>query len=81
MDRFTKVILEKLLRHGYVGARHTALENLPKGFPKHLHKEARKTAEELVKKGLIILKPTGYGLQVSLNSRMMAEIEETIRDP
>jgi len=81
MDRFAKVILEKLLRHGYVGARHTALENLPKGFPKHLHKEARKTAEELVKKRLIVLKTTGYGLQVGLSPRVMAEIEETIRDP
>jgi len=81
MDRFAKAILEKLLRHGYVGARHTALENLPKGFPKHLYKEATRTAEKLIKKGLIILKPTSYGLQVSLNPHMIAEIQEAIKDP
>ena len=45
MDTLDKAILHKLLRHGYIGAKHTALENLPKGFPKHMHKELMKTAK------------------------------------
>ena len=76
-----KAILHKLLRHGYVGARHTALENRSKGFPRHMHKELMKTADKLIKKGLITPKPTGYGIQVSLNPRRMAEIERVIKDP
>ena len=80
MDGLEKAILHKLLRHGYVGGKHTALENIPKGFPRHLHKELMKTAEKLIKKGLITPKPTGYGVQVSLNPRKLAEIEEIIRD-
>lgn len=74
-------MLNKLLRHGYIGGRHTALENLPKGFPRHLYKEAIKTAKKLIKKGLITPKPTSYGLQVSLNPHKIAEIEEMIKDP
>ena len=81
MDKFEKAILHKLLRQGYVGARHTALENIPKGFPGHLHKELMKTAEKLIKEGLIMPKPTGYGMQISLNPRKLAVIEEIMRDP
>lgn len=82
MDKaVAKAILHKLLRHGYVGARHTALENLPKGLPRCLHKEAMKTARKLIKKGFITVKPTSYGLQVSLNPHRIAEIEEIINDP
>ena len=81
MDTLDKAILHKLLRHGYIGAKHTALENLPKGFPKHMYKELMKTAEKLIKKGFIVVKPTGYGTQVSLNPLRMAEIERIINDP
>lgn len=82
MDKaIVKTILNKLLRHGYIGARHTALENLPKGLPRHLYKEARKTTKKLIKKGLVTLKPTGYGMQVSLNPNVIEEIEKEIKDP
>lgn len=80
-ENIAKTLLHKLFRHGYIGAKHTAIENLPKGFPKHLHKEVMKTAEKLIKNGLIILKPTAYGMQISLNPHKIAEIEEKIRDP
>ncbi len=30
--------------------------------------------EELIKEGLILSKPTGYGLEVSLNPRMIDQI-------
>ena len=80
-EAIAKALLHKLFRHGYIGAKHTAIENLPKGFPKHTHKEVKKTAEKLTKNGLLILKPTSYGIQVSLNPHKIAEIEEKIRDP
>lgn len=81
MDKIAKAVLEKLLRHGYVGGRHTALENLPKGFPRHAHGEVMETAEKLMKQGLIILKPTSYGTQVSLDPHRITEIERIINDP
>lgn len=76
-----KKILEKLLRHEYIGGKHTAFENVSRGFPKHVVGEVRKTAKELLKMNLILQKITSYGLQVSLNPRKMAQIEEIIRDP
>jgi len=76
-----KKILEKLLRHECIGGRHTAFENVSRGFPKHLIGEVRKTAKELVKMNLIMQKITSYGLQVSLNPRKMEQIEKIIRDP
>lgn len=40
-----------------------------------------KTAEKLIKKGLLIPKSTDYGVQISLNPHKLAEVEEIIRDP
>lgn len=76
-----KAVLAKLYRHGYIGGRHTSVDNIPKGFPKHVYGKVKKVAKELIKQNFIMVKPTAYGLQVSLNPRKMAEIERIIRDP
>lgn len=84
MSEIVKAILDKLFRCGCIGAgkpKHTALENLPRGFPRHLHKEVMKTTKRLIKKGFIVKKPTSYGLQVYLNIYMKSAIEEIIKDP
>ncbi len=73
-------ILYKLAKHGYIGGRHTAFDNIPKGAPQHLHKEILETARQLVKEGFLLLKPTGYGLHVYLNPRKMDEITEIIKE-
>ena len=67
-------ILLKLYRRGNWGGRHTAFENLKRGFKdselgKGGLKRVEKMARELVRSGLIVPKPTSYGLQVSLNPR------------
>jgi len=76
-----KAILAKLYRHGYIGGRHTSVDNIPKGFPKHVYGKVKKVAKDLMKQNLIMVKPTAYGLQVSLNPHKMVEIERIIRDP
>lgn len=55
-----------------------AFDNVPHGFPKELWKDVRQELEELVRDGLVVEKPAGYGLQVSLNVGKKAEIEEII---
>lgn len=45
-------LLRKLSKHGYWGGRHTAFDNLHKGFPKHLVKEIRKMADQLIKENI-----------------------------
>lgn len=49
-----KVILDKLLSHGYVGRKHTPEDNIPKGFPKHMYEEVRKALKNLVREGLVL---------------------------
>lgn len=73
-DQTKATILFKLYRRGNWGGSHTAFENLKKGFKeselgKGGLKRVEKMARELVRAGLIVLKPTNYGLQVSLNPR------------
>jgi len=81
VNELTKAILEKLYRHGYIGAKHTSIDNVPKGFPKHRYGEIKKVTKQLIKEGLIIAKPTAYGLQISLNQHRMDEIKGIIREP
>ncbi|MBS7615533.1 hypothetical protein KEJ18_07405 [Candidatus Bathyarchaeota archaeon] len=69
-----KTILEKMMRHQYIGVRHTSIDNLPKGFPKHLRKDVLKVAKALIKEGYLLAKPTSYGLEVSINPNKLKEI-------
>jgi len=73
-DQIKATILFKLYKRGNWGGSHTAFDNLRKGFKdseldKGGLKRVEKMARELVRVGLIIPKPTSYGLQVSLNLR------------
>ena len=77
---FKKIILRKLFRLRVIGGKHTAIENLTKGLPKHAIGEAKDAVKELIKEGFIIQKPTSYGLQVSLNSEKIDEIIKIIEN-
>lgn len=67
-------ILHKFARHGWWKARHTSFDNIPKGAPKHLRGKIKDAAEQLIKDGLLIPKPTSYGMEVSLNFDRKKEI-------
>ena len=72
-------ILFKLHKRGNWGASHTAFDNIKKGFNerdfgKRGTKIVDRIAKELVREGLIITKPTHYGMQVSLNPRQSERI-------
>ena len=69
-----QIILRKLFRRRIIGGKHTAFEHVTAAIPKHLHGDAKKMAEELIKQGLILTKPTSYGLQISLNPDRIDEI-------
>ncbi len=73
-EQVKATILLKLYKRGNWGGSHTDLDNLRKGWKtQDLGKRGlgrvEKLAKELVREGLIIPKPTHYGLQVSLNPR------------
>ena len=78
-DQIKATILFKLHKRGNWGASHTAVENIKKGFGdrdfgKHGAKIVDRIAKELVRQGLIITKPTHYGMQISLNPRQSERI-------
>ena len=75
---FKAIILRKLFRHRMIGAKHTAIEHLTKGLPKHAIGDAKDAVKELIKKDLILQKPTSYGMQVSLNQEKIDEILKMI---
>ena len=77
---FRKIVLKKLYRHRVIGGKHTAIEHLTHGLPKHVVGEAKDAVKKLIKEGLVLTKPTSYGLQVSLNPEKIAEIERIIWD-
>ena len=54
------------------------LHKLPKGLSNTLRvsREVKKAIEELLKEQILLSKPTHYGLEVSLNPKMIKEIEE-----
>jgi hypothetical protein len=49
-------ILHKLTRKGKFEHSHTALDNLPKGFPPDLRGSAKDASQELIKEGILYLK-------------------------
>lgn len=69
-------ILFKMCRHRWWGGKHTAFDNIPKGFPKEFRNAVKQELEQLIREGLVVSKPTGYGLHVSLNVQKKAEIEQ-----
>ena len=74
-------MLRKMYLHGYVGKRHTSLDNLQKSLPKHKRGDANSAVKNLTKKNWIIVKSTGYGQHCSLNIRKIHEIRAVIYSP
>ena len=76
-------ILHKLTRKGKFEHSHTALENLAKSFPPELRGLAKEMSEELIREGILHLKKTSYGQQVSINldkkEKVMEYIDEFLR--
>ena len=78
------LILFKLHKRGNWGASHTAFDNIKKGFNerdlgKHGTKIVDKAAKEMIKSGMIVPKPTSYGIQISLNPRQADSIMTMMR--
>lgn len=72
-------IVKKLFHHGYIGGRHTDIENLKKGLPSHFKGNVKNAANELIKEEILIPKQTSYGLHVSLNPRKKQELDKYLK--
>lgn len=77
-------ILYKLAKHGYFHGRHTAFDNIAKGFkPQHLgklgHRRIGNLTNDLIREGFVIKKPTSYGLHIYLDSARSKEMKDFIK--
>ncbi|MBU2639346.1 MAG: hypothetical protein KKG75_01420 [Nanoarchaeota archaeon] len=61
-------ILHKLTRLGKFKHSHTSIDNLPKGFPKDIRGKVKDLVDELIKENILLVKPTNYGKEISVNS-------------
>lgn len=75
-----KALIRNLMYMDKWGGSHTSFSNLPKGFPSHLRGEVKEIARELIKKGILLSKPTSYRLEVSLNVDRKKEIEAMLAE-
>lgn len=73
-------LLKKLRRRGNWGESHTAFDDLPRGFRKDLRGDVKDIAEDLIREGLLLSHPTGYGTHVSLNPQRKIEIDRIIKE-
>jgi hypothetical protein len=71
-------ILRKLLRLGYIGGKHTSLENVPKGFPRSERKNVLKVAQKMIKEGYFLVTPKPDSLHVSLEPSLLPRIRQEI---
>ena len=71
-------ILHKLTRKGKFEHSHTALDSLQKGFPPELKGKVKDMSQELIREGMLYLKKTNYGKQVSINLDKKDKIMEYI---
>jgi len=78
-DKIKATILYHLRRKRIIGRKHTPFDTIIRGFPSHQGKDIKKIAHQLIKKGLIITKPSSCGLQISLNKEKIKEIENFIK--
>jgi len=83
-DEIKASILNKLFLRRCWGGKHTSIDNLKKGIKvQELGKEGLRrvdrSAKELIREGLVLTKPTSYGLQVSLNPRQAEAIVDIIK--
>ena len=77
-DEIKGKILHKLTRLGKFKHNHTSIDNLPKGFPGDLRGRVKGLVEELIKEGILFMKPTSYGFEVSVNPEKKEKIMDYI---
>ena len=78
MQETHRTVLRHLWHCGCIGGRHTSKENTVKIFPSNKKRAGKKAIEELIRRNLIIAKPTSYGQQISLNPRLIRDIKRLI---
>ncbi len=73
-----KTLLRRMLMDNRIGGRHLGEQDVCRGLPSHAKGDVPKALKKLIKKGLVKNHPTSYGMQYSLNPRMIDEIQDIL---
>ena len=73
-----RTILRKMLRLGYIGGRHTSIDNLPKGFPKSERGRVKMVVQIMIKEGYFVVRRKPDALHVSLNPKILSQVKYEI---
>ena len=79
MDDIKIIILESMYKHGFIGKRHTPIDNAVKGIPKHLRGLAKDSIRELIKEGFLSYYQTKHGKDVRINPEEIPAIKEMLK--
>jgi len=77
-DALRALILRKMLMHRWIGGKHTAIDNLPKGFPPGVRNDVSQVVEVLIREGFIVRKPINYREQVYLSPKRVYEAKKIV---
>lgn len=77
-DKYHKTVLKRLYNLRCIGGKHTSRENTLRGFPKSDRGRGRSALDELIRRNLIISKPTSYGEQIFLNPNLIKDVKQII---
>ncbi|MCD6481420.1 MAG: hypothetical protein J7L31_04015 [Thermoplasmata archaeon] len=72
-------ILYKLWRNRCFGRGHMLIDNVLRGFPRDKLDEFRRDIKELVREGILIMKPTNHGDAVFINPAKRIMIRDLLR--
>ena len=79
-DWLKALVLNKLKRHRYIGGKHTDESNVRKGSDPKNYSTIEDILKSLIKSGHVLTKITSYGKHVSLNPRLIKEIDDFIQN-
>ncbi len=71
-------ILYKLWRNTCFGKGHMLPENLLTGFPKNEKKEYKEALNELIKRGIVCIKPTAKGNAYYINLQLREQVKHAL---
>ena len=77
-NRIKITILRKMVRQGFIGGKHTSIENLPKGLPRSQYDRAKKVIKRMDKYFIVKSKPDST--HVSIDPKMLLEIYDLIKN-
>jgi len=80
MTNFTREeinLIHKLWIHTCFGKGHMLIDNLVKGYPSHLKGQMKDDVNNLLRKNILVKKPTrhGYAVYINVEHRLMMERE------